>query len=63
MLCRDEDFQFFLGVDNEDAAADKLCKHCGIESRTELNGNANAKIIFDKLVASYANTKVIDDPF
>ena len=63
MLCRDQDFQFCLGVDNEDAAANKLCKHCGIESRTELNGNANAKIIFDRLVASYSDTKVIDDPF
>ena len=62
-LCREQDFQFFLGTDSEDAAADKLCKHCGIESRTELNGNANAKIIFDRLVASYSDTKVIDDPF
>jgi len=62
-LCREQDFQFFLGTDSEDAAADKLCKHCGIESRTELNGNANAKIIFDRLIASYSDTKVIDDPF
>jgi hypothetical protein len=63
MLCRDQDFQFFLGTDSEDAAADKLCKHCGIESRTELHGNTNAKIIFDKLISSYSQTKVLDDPF
>lgn len=62
-LCREQDFQFFLGTDNEDAAADKLCKHCGIESRTELHGKKEAQIVFDKLVASYETTKVIDDPF
>ena len=63
MLCREEDFQFFLGVNTEDRAAYKLCKHCGIESRSELNGNANAQAIFDKLIASYEKTKVTDDPF
>ena len=50
MLCREEDFQFFLGVNTEDHAADKLCKHCGIESRTELHGKKEAQIVFDKLV-------------
>jgi len=63
MLCREEDFQFFLGVNTEDHAAHNLCKHCGIESRSELNGNANAQAIFDKLIASYEKTKVTDDPF
>lgn len=63
MLCREEDFQFFLGVNTEDAAAAKLCKHCGIESRSELNGKASAQIVFDRLVDSYEKTKVTDDPF
>ena len=63
MLCRDQDFQFFLGTDSEDAAATKLCKHCGIESRTELHGKKEAQIVFDRLVASYEKTKVVDDPF
>lgn len=63
MLCRSQDFQFFLGTDCEDAAAHKLCKHCGIESRTELYGKKEAQIVFDRLVASYEKTKVNDDPF
>lgn len=63
MLCREEDFQFFLGVNTEDHAADKLCKHCGIESRTELHGKRDAQIMFDKIVESYEKTKVTDDPF
>lgn len=63
MLCREEDFQYYLGTTSEDEAATKLCKHCGIESRTELYGNANAQAKFDKLVASYEKTKVNDDPF
>ena len=63
MLCRDQEFQFFLGADCEDAAADKLCKHCGIESRTELHGKRDAQIMFDKIVAGYEKTKAIDDPF
>jgi len=40
-----------------------LCKHCGIESRTELHGNVSAKTKFDSLVQAYEKTKVIDDPF
>lgn len=63
MLCREEDFQYYLGTTTEDEAATKLCKHCGVESRTELYGNTNAQAKFDKLVASYEKTKVTDDPF
>ena len=63
MLCREEDFQFWLGVNSEDDAATKLCKRCGIESRTELYGNATAQASFDRLVASYEKTKANDDPF
>ena len=63
MLCREEDFQFYLGVNTEDEAATRLCQHCGIESRSELNGKASAQVVFDKLVNSYEKTKVTDDPF
>ena len=63
MLCREEDFQYYLGTTSENEAATKLCKQCGIESRTELYGNVNAQAKFDKLVASYEQTKVSDDPF
>jgi len=63
MLCRDPDFQEFLSCDNETDCIHMLCKHCGIESRTELHGNVSAKTKFDSLVQAYEKTKVIDDPF
>ena len=53
MLCKDPKFQDHLGVNNEDEAAAELCKRCGIESRTELHGSADAKQIFDSLVDDY----------
>jgi hypothetical protein len=63
MLCRDPDFQEFLSCDNEIDATHLLSKRCGIESRTELHGNVEAKAKFDLLIRSYEKTKVIDDPF
>ena len=63
ILCREEDFQFWLGVNSEDDAAAKLCKRCGINSRTELYGNTVAQAAFDNLVASYETTKANDEPF
>jgi len=63
MLCREENFQLFLGVNTEDTAAAKMCKICGIQSRSELNGNANAQAIFDRLIKEYEKTKATDDPF
>ncbi len=62
MLCRQEDFQDFLGAGNEDAAAAELCKRCGIDSRSELNGNEEAQMAFDSLVLEF-KTGVSNDPF
>ena len=53
MLCRSPNFQDFLESNSEDEAAAELCKRCGMTSRTELHGNAEAKIIFDDLVKEY----------
>jgi len=61
MLCKQPTFQDFLDVDSEAAAAAELCKRCGIESRTELHGNAVAKMIFDDLIKDYE--KQPNDPF
>ena len=63
MLCRNDNFQDFLEVNSEDEAAVELCKRCGIESRTELHGNAQAKTIFDNLVKEYESLRYPDDPF
>jgi len=58
MLCKDSKFQDYLGVDNEDDAAEVLCKHCGIESRTELHGNAKAQQVFDSLIDRFNDQEV-----
>jgi len=60
MLCRQENFQSFMsefigGFVDEDSTADELCKQCGIQSRSELNGNLSAQNKFDELVAEYEN--------
>jgi len=62
MLCRQEEFQDFLGTADEHSAADELCKRCGITSRTELNGNEEAQMAFDALVLEF-KTGGSDDPF
>ena len=69
ILCRNHFFQGFVAdrltgraVDEEHAAA-ALCKHCGISSRSELNGNTEAQAIFDALVIEFENWNPHGDPF
>lgn len=63
ILCRRANFQDFLEVNSEDEAAAELCKRCGIASRTELHGNAQAKSTFDSIVREYESLHYPDDPF
>lgn len=60
ILCRDMDFQEWLGVDKEEAAVAALCSRLGIESRSELNGNKQAQAAFDALAKEYEENH---DPF
>lgn len=60
ILCKQENFQAFLGVDTEDEAAAYLCDRCGISSRAELNGNKVAQGLFDELIKDYEDA---NDPF
>jgi hypothetical protein len=60
MLCRAPEFWAFLEVDNEFDAATAVCTHCGIESRSELNGNRLAQAAFDDLIKQY---EASNDPF
>lgn len=53
MLCKNKDFQHYIGAESEAEAAHELCKQCGITSRTELHGNTNAQALFDELVKAY----------
>ncbi len=63
MLCREEKFQEYLECSDESSTADELCKRLGIESRTELHGNAIAKNLFDDLVKEFESWRYPDDPF
>lgn len=60
IICRDESFWEFFGVKSEEEAAHKLCKYCGIGSRSELNGNKKAQHAFDSLITEYEEQH---DPF
>jgi hypothetical protein len=62
ILCRDENFQTFLGTLDEDGAAAELCKRCGITSRSELNGNQEAQMAFDAIDIEY-KTGINNDLF
>jgi hypothetical protein len=61
ILCRSEDFWGFMEdvygpeyiATSEEEAANSLCRILRIQSRTELNGNANAQAAFDQLVAEF----------
>jgi hypothetical protein len=71
MLCRLPEFQQFMTESygsnkkplTEDQTADLLCSLCDIESRTELNGNVNAKQLFDDLMSEYKEWKLNATPF
>ena len=63
ILCRNLDFQEFLGGDSEDYAAQDLCKRCGIESRTELHGNEIAKQNLDDILKEYEAWRSNREPF
>lgn len=63
MLCRTREFQYWLKENklleriSEDEAINALYKLCGITSRTELNGNADAQKKFDEMVNDYDRWK------
>ena len=69
MLCRDELFQEFMHTDylahsvSEDAATNALYAYCGITSRTELNGNTIAQMLFDAVVVDFDKQRSSLDPF
>jgi hypothetical protein len=60
ILSKSDTFQGFIGADSEDAAAYAICKYCHIDSRSELNGNKKAQVLFDDLVRDFEEQ---NDPF
>lgn len=69
LLCRDKDFQAWLYENqyvpkpSEDEAVNFVQAYCDIKSRSELNGNSDAKEKFDQLVGEYERFKFDSDPF
>jgi hypothetical protein len=69
MLCRHNWFQQFLqevyelGKVNEAVATRFIHDICSIKSRTELNGNSEAKEAFDALVQEYEEWSQKNAPF
>ena len=63
MLCRDSRFHQWLDSGDyeskhtEQSAISWLHDRCGIDSRTELNGNKTAQIKFDKIIKDFEGSK------
>jgi hypothetical protein len=63
MLCKQHAFHHWLKtiygyeINSEDDVVRAIHDLCGIESRTELNGNQQAKVEFDALVNEYEKWK------
>ena len=53
LLCRDPDFQSYLGVEGEDAAVDEIRKRCEISSRSEFKENVIARAKFIEIREDY----------
>ena len=69
MLCRNREFQYWLKETGkaegttEEEAIEFIYQTCGITSRSELNGNAEAKAKFDEMVGEYESWKKNSEPF
>jgi hypothetical protein len=50
LRCREQDFQRFLGVDGEKAAASRVKELCEVGSRAELDRDAGAQARWDERI-------------
>jgi hypothetical protein len=50
LRCREQDFQRFLGVDGEQAAARRVKEMCEVGSRAELDRDAAAQARWDERI-------------
>tara|TARA_R100000963_G_C4642159_1_gene105789 strand:+ start:1215 stop:1631 length:417 start_codon:yes stop_codon:yes gene_type:complete len=70
MLCKNRVFWDFLQANkyvgqevNEDISTKALYEICGIDSRTQLNGNRDAQICFDNLIKDFDKWSKNEDQF
>lgn len=54
MLCNNKGFQAFLNVEDSDSAAKRLRELCNVESRRELDSNAEAAKRFQQIRRTFA---------
>lgn len=59
MMCKDRNFQRWLGAHDEEAAANAIRKRLGIKSRSELKTNPGARAELDKIAADYFDQEPI----
>tara|TARA_B100001057_G_scaffold477865_1_gene547652 strand:+ start:2739 stop:3152 length:414 start_codon:yes stop_codon:yes gene_type:complete len=57
LLCRELDFQSYLGVNSEDEAVDSIREKCGITSRSEFRDNTLARESFIRIREEYKQWK------
>lgn len=57
LLCRELDFQSYLGVDSEDEAVNSIREKCGITSRSEFRDNLSARETFIRIREEYKQWK------
>lgn len=50
LACKRDDFQRFLGVQDEQAAVDAVRTRCGVKSRAEFDSDPEAKARLDELI-------------
>jgi hypothetical protein len=50
LQCKQQDFQRFLGVDGEDAAARRVKEVCEVDSRAQLDRDAAAQARWDERI-------------
>ena len=57
LLCRELDFQSYLGVNSEDEAVNSIREQCGITSRSEFRDNILARESFIRIREEYKQWK------
>jgi len=53
ILARNKNFQKYIGVEKEPDSAEYIRKYCNIQSRSELNGNDEAKEKFEQITKRF----------
>lgn len=53
LKCNDEAFRNFLRVETKEEAAERIRQECGVTSRSEIEGDENAKMIWTNILRDF----------